>query len=233
VATAYSELFRRVFIGFPRTDGEAVIAVEQGLKDAIQAIASLEEATTLLETDITSSATQVDLKEYHLVNDLLLTRPKDIYSIRLDDDSNSRKLEYITSQNLDEVLPYPENTTSKPIMYTRFGDYIELFPIPDAVYSLKIRYSKWPVTYTNLTELSPYGTQWDHIIVFLAKDIANSYLNGDYISAGARAGEYLKLGMMESKYKPDNKMVARPFNASGEKRFLNNYYEDPFVKSVR
>lgn len=229
MATAYSELLRRVYIGFPRTDGEAVIAVEQAMKDAVQAIGSLEEANTLLETDITSAATQVSVKSYHLTDDLLLTRPKDIYSIVLDDDESSKKLEYVNAIELDRTIPYPESRTDKPYTYTRFGDYVELFPIPDAIYSLKIRYSKWPVVFTSITELSPYPEQWDHIIVFLTKDIANAYLNGDYISAGSKASEYLKLGMMESKYKPDNRMVAKPFNPSGS-GYVGEYWKDPFIK---
>lgn len=233
MGTQYSELIRRCLIGFPRTDGEAILAIQQSINDSIQAIAALEEASSLLVTTETAADTVDGTKSYTLTT-LGLTRPKNIYSIRLEDTTNSRKLKYVNPQHLDEEIPYPEGQSEgKPLWYTQFGDTIELFPIPDAAYDIWIRYSQWPVALADGTDESPYGAEWDYIIVFLAKDIANAYLNGEYIVATDRAAQYLKLGMKAAREKPDSKMVARPFNAAGDSKVIGNYYEDPFIKGVR
>lgn len=231
MAIQFSEIIRRVYIGFPRTDGEAHLAIKQAINDSLQAIATLEEASSLLSTNTTSASTADGTKSYHLTSGLNLTRPKDIYSIRLEDTSNSRKLIYVPHQELDAVIPYPEtHSEDKPKWYTTFGDYVEFFPIPDAIYNLWIRYSQWPVALSEDTDVSPYGTEWDHAIVFLAKDLANAYLNGEYVSASSRAGEYVKLNIKEGKTKPDHILVARPFNSSGEQVGFNEPWKDPFMK---
>jgi hypothetical protein len=236
VATAYSELIRRVYIGFPRTDGEANLSIKQSINDAIQAISCLEEASSLLTTDLTSASTVDGIKSYHKTTgtyNLGLTRPKDIYSIRLEDTTSSRKLIYVPYSELDQTIPYPEGTSEgKSNWYTEFGDYIEFIPIPDAAYNLYIRYSQYPVALSADTDQSPFGIEWDHIIVFLSKDIANAYLNGEYINAALKANEYLKLGISEKRNKPDHRLIAQPFNPLGS-GYIGEYYKDPFIKGVR
>jgi hypothetical protein len=233
VATTFSELLRRVYLGFPRTDGEAILVIKQAMNDAIQAIASLEDSKSLLVTDTTTADTVDGQKAYHLTTHLLLTRPKDIYSIRLEDTSNSRKLIYVPHNEVDTTIPYPEqNSEGVPKWYTEFGDYIELIPIPDAAYDLYIRYSQWPDVLSADTDESPYGTSWDHVIVFLTKDIANAYLNGDYVSPAQKAIDYLKLGIKAQNKNPDHILVARPFDPEG-RTVISNYWEDPFTKGVR
>ena len=228
----YKELIRRTFLGFPRTDGEAFLVVKQSINDAIKTIANLEEASSLLTTITTSADTVDGQKSYHLTTDLLLTRPKTIYSIRLEDGSNSRKLRYIPHQELDRRIPYPENETEeKPIYYTVFGDYIELYPIPDAAYDIWIRYSQYPAELTSDTDESPYGNEWDTTIVFLSKDIANAYLNGEYLSPGKRLSDLLKANIKNAITQPDRKLIARPFGEEG--KVTSEYWKDPFIKGVR
>lgn len=231
----YKELIRRVFIGFPRADGEARLAVKQAINDAIMAIANLEDASSLLATDTTTTDTTTNVKTYHLTTgtyNLGLTRPKEIYSIKIEDSSNSRKLTYVPHQQWDRVIPYPEQlTTGKPTHYTRFGDEIEVYPIPDAAYDIHIRYSKYPAELTTDASESPYGSEWDTTIVFLSKDLANAYLNGEYILPGKRLADLLRSNLNNAKNAPDRKLVARPFNS--ETLGVNEYWKDPFIKGIK
>jgi len=231
VATAFSEFQRRVFIGFPRTDGEAYIAVKQAINDAIMALVSTGEVDSLLTTDTSTAATVDGQKSYHITTGLSLTRPRDIFSIILHDDSNSRKLVWVAPRELDLKIPYPERFgEGRPKWYTRFGNYIELIRIPDAAYTLYIRYSQWPAALTTDASESPFGAEWDHIITFLAKDIANAYLSGQYLNFTDRAIAYLKLGLAEAITKPDEGMTARPFDPCSEYTSIGETWKDPFFK---
>lgn len=233
MATTFKEIQRRVFIGFPRTDGEAILAIQQAINDVVKMIASLEDADSLLVTDTTTAHTADGTKSYHLTSTWALTRPKDIHSIRLISGSESRKLTYVPHADVDRIIPYPEqNSEGKSLWYTTFGEYAELFPIPDAIYDLSIRYSRWPALLTAGTDYIPYGEEWDLTIVFLAKDLANAYLNGDYLSAAQKAGAFLSLNIKAAEGGADKLLTASGFLVKGDSTNLNNYYEDPFVKSV-
>ena len=233
MGTQYSELQRRVFIGFPRTDGEAILAIKQAINDAVQAIAGLSEASSLLKVDVTNAKTAVSTKSYNRVTDWLLTRPKDIYSIRLIDAGNSRKLTYTPQSDIDLIIPYPEqNSTGIPKWYTPFGDNTELLPIPDAIYNLTVRYSQWPAPLISETDESPYGAEWDSAIVFISKDIANAYLNGEYVSASQKASEFIQLNKKAANNNPDQRLIAKPFNPSENHLGSENYWENPFRRSM-
>lgn len=235
MATTFSEIQRRVFIGFPRTDGEAILAVQQSINDVIKIVASMEDAESLLTTDTTNAHTAISTKSYDVTVTWGLTRPKDIHDIRLISGSESRSLVYVPHKDVDKVIPYPEqNTTSKSIWYTTFGSYAELFPIPDAIYDLTIRYSQWPAALTSGTDYLPYEVEWDHIIVFLAKDLANAYLNGNYIQASQKAYDFLKLGIKAANGKPDALLFATGFQSQRQgNNSLNNYWKDPFVATLK
>ena len=94
-----------------------------------------------------------------------LVRCKDINSIRLIDNENSRKLVRWDYRNFDTHYPRPENFTGgRPKIYTRWGNAIELFRIPDAEYSLVIRYSMFPTPLTSDGQTSDF-TNKDQLIV--------------------------------------------------------------------
>jgi hypothetical protein len=232
VGSRYDALVKRVFIGFPRADGEAFLAIKQSINDALTALVSTGRFDGLLKKDTTGAKTVADKKIYHLTEDLGLSYLKDIESIVLSAEGNSRKLTWVDPRELDEKIPYPERFgTGKPRWYTRYGDNIELIRIPNKEYPLHIRYSKWPEPLIKDEDVSPLGTQWDHILVFLAKDIANAYLNGEYINFLAKAGEYLKIGLSESRTRPDEALIAEPFSPTPASA-VGEYWKNPFVKHV-
>jgi len=222
--TTFQELKRRVFIGFPRTDGEAHLAVEMAINDALKAIALIKDFDDLMVTDELSAATVDGQKTYHLVDDWSLIRPKKIYTIRLMSENLSRKLIFIPTRELDRTLPYATSLSEgKSVYYTPSGDSeLELIPIPDDAYALSIRYSQWPAVLSAETDVTPYANL-DNATVFLAKDIANAYLSGEYFDFTARATSYLAINISEENRQPDHLRVAQPFTLSQKRR------DDPWL----
>lgn len=127
---------------------------------------------------LTTSATVTSVKTYPLVtgtNNLGLTRPKDIESIRLIDSQNSIKLERFDPRKFDHKYPRPENYASqRPSIYMRWGYSIEVLRIPDAVYSLYIRYPQWPSSLSSDSQVSDYEYK-DQLIISAA--ILEGYLH--------------------------------------------------------
>lgn len=106
-----------------------------------------------------SAATVTSVKTYPLVtgtNNLGLVLPKDISAITLIDGANSRTLVRWDLRKFRQRIPRPEEfATDRPKIYIRVGSNIELFKIPNAAYTLKIEYNKWP------TELATDGQATD------------------------------------------------------------------------
>ena len=125
----------------------------------------------------TNSATVTDVKRYPIVsgtNTLGLVRPKDIQSIKLVDSENSRKLDRWSYRKFDRYYPRPENFVSaRPRLYVRHGNWVELFRIPNAVYTLHIRYPQWPLDLTSANQTSDYENK-DELLVTVG--ILETYL---------------------------------------------------------
>lgn len=115
-----------------------------------------------------SAATVADIKRYPLItgtNNLGLTNPKDIFSIRLQDSENSRTLIRWSQRKFDRKFPRPENySTGRPRIYTRWGSNVEMYRIPDAVYTLHIRYPQWPTVFSTGSQTSDYENK-DQLII--------------------------------------------------------------------
>jgi hypothetical protein len=100
-----------------------------------------------LNTYTESAATVASTSRYPLVtgtNNLGLTRPKDIQSVRLIDGANSRILRRRSPRWFDQKFPLVTTySDGRPSLYIRWGNNLELFRRPDAVYTLYIRYPQW------------------------------------------------------------------------------------------
>ncbi len=231
MGTTLDTLRGRVLLGFPRADGEAIVAIEQAINDSIQIFAQMEDFDEMLTKDTTSADTVDGTATYHLTSAWGLTRPKDILSMILEDTTDSVKLKYMPHREFDSKFPYPATySEDRPTIYTRRGLTIELFRIPDAAYDVHITYSQFPAALTSGSAectLLNFDTQ----IVFLAKDIASAYLSGNYTDFQTRAREILKVGMAQRRTKTDNTLMAKPFVA-GSEPYLSEYYADPMVKEV-
>ena len=78
------------------------------------------------------------------------TRMKDLYSVTVQDGARSRKLVYVNARDFDTVVPRPATYTEDlPSWYVDYHSTFELFPIPDAIYSLVIRCSVYAIDFAN------------------------------------------------------------------------------------
>lgn len=229
MAITFQELVRRVMLGFPRITGEEVLIIKQAVNDAIYTLAEMGDFPELFVKDETTAATVADTKSYHLIDDFGLTRPKSIFSILLISNGDSRKLIPKTPTELDLLAPYPENvTTGIPSYYAIRGMYVELYRIPDDAYDLTINYQQWPAELTADSDESPFS-HLDQQTIFLAKDIANAYMGGEYVDFRQKAKEYLGLGLRNTLDRRDEVMCAKPFEAI-QRHITGEYWNNPFVK---
>lgn len=77
------------------------------------------------------------------------TRMKDLYSATVQDGTRSRKLIYVPARDFDTKIPRPATYSQNlPEYYVDYGSYFELFPIPNAIYPIPIRISKYPADLT-------------------------------------------------------------------------------------
>lgn len=231
MGTQFKELKRQVLMKFgDRTDGKTLLAVEQAINEAHKNISRVKDFDELMVLDTTHALTVIGKKLYHITTDLLLVRPKDIYSIRYMDGANSRKLTSVPSRELDQIIPYTEMVgTGRPKWYTRRGMYVELFRIPDAAKPLYVAHSQWPSVLTGETDETPY-LQLDDVIVTLASDIALSIIEEGMIGNWfQRTQQLLGLALQEDATRPDNFYVARPFQAK-QVAPLGQYWLSPWQK---
>lgn len=124
--------------------------------------------------------TTLDIKEYSPP-----TNTKDILSIKVQDDLNSRKLVYVPHKWWDEVLPRVENiTTNVPLIYTTFKNKIEIAPVADGTYPMFIRYSKYPTAFVETS--------------LVIEDCEDAWVAEANVTSTADAS-YYKLGSYSSK----------------------------------
>lgn len=228
--TTFAEFKRKVMLNLqPRDDGLNLLATEEAINDAQKVVASVRDFDELMTLDTTHAVTVADQKLYHVETHLSLVRPKDIYSIRLMDTDNSRKLDYIPFRGLDERIPYTELTgTGRSKYYTTRGRYIELYPIPDAVYSLYIQHSQWPAVMDEETDQTEF-LNIDHVIIALATDMAIASLEGGASDWAKRAQQLLGVATSEDMTRPDQIHVAQPFVPTKYPP-IGSYWLNPWVK---
>ena len=112
--------------------------------------------------------TVASVKKYPMIagdNNLGLTRPKDIASIRLIDGANSRVINRWSYRKFDRIYPRPVNyATGRPRIYMRWGNTLEFFKIPNDAYTLYVRYPQWPVDLTTGSQKSSYENK-DQLLI--------------------------------------------------------------------
>lgn len=232
--TDFLTIKKKVLTGFniPHgQEGEIILAAENSINDALYIIASEKDFDELIVTDTTNAETVDGTKTYSLVTDFGLTRPKKILTMRLMDDSNSRRLTYVPSYDLDKYLPYAEQISEgRPTHYTNSGEgEIELLPIADDAYSVYIRYSQWPATLTADDDDIPISNI-DTTIVFLSKQILLAYLNNEVKDFNAIARKMLYGSIKEENRRPDEILIAKPYSRTSRRGFTGNYWLNPFVE---
>ena len=155
--------------------------------------------------------------------------PRNIISVRLLDDSMSRKLIYVPRPKFDRLAPYPESyATGRPEFYTFFENKLELYRVPDDEYSLRVRYIKKPTRFTTSSDTTSDYIWKDDIIVALATAYAFRSLARFDLARNweAEADRMLRAARESDKHFTDFGMGDGLSNGSAP------YYQDPFVKRV-
>jgi len=81
----------------------------------------------------------------------------------LRDNTNSRRIRRVHYTEIDKVT----QTTGQPVRYFRYGMAVTFDPIPDAVYTIQMRYRTRPGDFASGSDLI-LGTEWEEPVVALA-----------------------------------------------------------------
>lgn len=162
----------------------------------------------------------------------LPTNLKSIITLRLIDGTDSVKLTSKTIDLWDKLIPDPGRyRTDRPQFYVRWGNLIELWPVPNAVYTIDLRYTFWPADLSADADLSQLKHKDDLLIIGACNWIANSL--GRMEDAVRFWRVYVKLledAVSEENDNPDKVLV--PEYTTTKKLgagTMNQYWLDPFV----
>lgn len=131
-------------------------------QERITRINQWEELERVFDNTLAITSDARDDKQFELPDDTntdTAVNIRDAYSFRLiTNDGKSKKLVYRTPRAFDELHPEPEYfARNTPAFYTKYANTIEMYPVPDIAYPVRVRATIWPVT---LTEVAT--SQLDH-----------------------------------------------------------------------
>lgn len=167
---------------------------------------------------------------------LVDSRIRKIYSMRLIDSTgtiSARKLKKVLPRNWDKQIPEPEFFSRGPSThYTVYkNNEFELWRVPDAVYAISIRVSRWPKQAVDTGDGNTVDLEnVDDLII----NLAISYL---YHSLGRtdKGRQFFaiyrglsKEALMEDATDYDEQMAG----ISGDSLTGTRGYDDPFVRSI-
>lgn len=174
---------------------------------------------------LATPTTTADVKRYSHPVEL-----KDIFGLTLQDGSSSLPLSFIFARYFDELFPRPETTsTRRPFLLVDYGKQYELYPIPDASYTINFRYWKYP---TKLIADGDTSELLDKDLVIVAGATAYGFQSiremVDSERWEAMFSKYKKEEEKANKKGKSWKMVARGFRSGGG-RVLVDDGTDPFA----
>lgn len=168
----------------------------------IALIHDFDEMEVILNTSVSNTSSAND-------KNLVLPLKREIYSVVVLNGAQSLKMTYRTPQYWDRVMSMPEFwARDMPRDYTIWNNTLEMFPLPDITYSLRIRYTQWPAALVNSTDLSAYINK-DEVIIELALGYA-LYSLGKEADARLHEGRAMQILMAAAgtdDEKPDMKIL--------------------------
>lgn len=170
-------------------------------------------------------------------NDRFLVLPtiREVYSIVLLDGANSRKLVGRTPSFMDRMQAKPEYwTRSWPVVYCLWGNTIEMFPMQKSGFSIRMRWTQWPLELTEDTDVSQF-LQKDDIIIQFALSYANYSLGKEETAKKheARALQLLAEAKETDRTKPDENIL--PADSDSQMAGYPTRVEpwnDPFYRGI-
>lgn len=187
----------------------------------------------MLQYDFTS-ATVTNQQTYSFPSGL-----RKVYTIRLIDGLMSRKLICVLPWEADKRIPNASSTaTQRSEFYVPYGNTFtfQLFPIPDAAYTLELRASLYPSDLVNSTDQSALYNADDAIIAY-ATMFAFRWLQelkdaADWESYGNRIVKDLNENYDESQQYIDWSPAADGFSVNGGNSSVGDYANNPFIRST-
>lgn len=160
---------------------------------------------------------------------------KNIYSFRIFDSAQSRKLTYIPPRKWDQKIPLPEYyATGWPDFYTRWRGKLEFWRVPNQAFSYEMRNSNWP---TPFDDSSPNATsdfvEKDDIIIYLS--ISWAFASLGKTQKATEFWQFYRTAMNsaigDDIVEPD--LTIAPNVGGGiDGVALGNYWADPFIGGV-
>ena len=155
-----------------------------------------------------------------------------IYSIRLIDGAESKKLTPMTPRKIDLYEPFGQQSDpARPTHYIEWKDWLQLYPIPDDTYVIKIRYFKWQTAFASGSSTAEISHIDDIIIKSAAIHVWEILGEPEQAAIMTNAVEIAlaKCGKLE-RMKPD--LVLKPH--MGSVAISDSATQtDPFVNSQR
>lgn len=159
-------------------------------------------------------------------------RLKVVHTFRLLDGYQSRKLRERPWREFDKKFPDPPSRPrGKPRWYSRWGELFMFVPVPDAVYPVRMKYTRDPEPFviTNPNQLSDYEEK-DDILIYLALEhrwyILGRHDRGDKF--GQLAAVNMKLAKDSDDERPDMDTHPQGLDAG----YSGEYWNDPWIRSV-
>jgi hypothetical protein len=124
----------------------------------------------------------VDQAEYQLPSDCLA-----IYDLR--DNTVKRKIRRTHYRKIDNV---DYTISGDPTHYIRFGNYIQLIPVPDSANTMMLRYCVTPIAMSGSSDTPTVPVPW-HEALLLGAEVRGWRALGEYKRAAIAKNEYISL----------------------------------------
>lgn len=171
-------------------------------------------------------STVVGDKSYSLPQTL-----RDLYDLTLIDGNNSWKLHAVSRRVIDRYYPDPTTYPARfrPRWYTRYGRAFEAIPIPDAIYTIRARYSTWPTDLSSDSQVTDFLNKDDVLIARLTGEafgMLQEY-DADAKEWYAKSQQLLLEAVLADPQDWDWEPTPIPFTASPTVH--GEYWTDPFI----
>jgi len=128
------------------------------------------------ELDLTPLDTTLTANNHtYTFTSLGISRIRQILGVTLVDGTSSRKLRQKLWRQFEEDYPSPtDDPASWPVFYTIYGRRLELYPVPDSAYTLRVRINQYPTDFASGTSTSVYENKDD---VIVAGAVVHAYIS--------------------------------------------------------
>jgi hypothetical protein len=155
---------------------------------------------------------------------------KHVHTVVLKDGTNSRKLVEKPWRQFDRTWPMPEALgRSRSQVYSRWGQNLVLYPVPDGVYALFMRVTQFPRPFNLITApnaVSDFESKDDLIIAEACAYLWKSFGRPD------KANDFLQESVMhfQAAVKQDSDIPDMEIGLDISTENLGQYWADPFVR---